>query len=315
MRVFLMGWALLTLAGLLQPSATAFTIGVLRRDALIVPFATYDGKEWKNYWPAPQGGADVPISLKSVSRGWWGPLGPRETWQIWMPDAPPQMVKVRQPDWASSYCHKAVGLRTDYQPRFRPPPLAVNPYPKDGLAVSPPHPVEPIEILGPDSPERDDIVEAIHRRFVEREREELDKLPRAHAGNPRQYPEPPGEKELRASPPMVIEALYAYGSSPRTYFVEGAREYMRDGACAAVGLVRGMVTRDSGKFATEGISVSVAACDRFGATYMLPLGVMSFPTGVYWIAQISGWSRESYNIIDITPGSKALERSMPGGGC
>jgi hypothetical protein len=322
MRLFLMGWAVLTLAGLLQPSAkpalsipTTFTVGVLRRDALIVPFATYDGKNWKNYWPAPREGADVPISLRSVNKGWWGAVGPRDMWQVWTLDASPQIVKVRQPDWVSSYCHKVVGLRTDYQPRFRPPPPGVNPYPKDGLAVSPPHPVEPIEVIGADSPERDDVVEAIHAPFAEREDEVLASLRDAHNRNPQTFGLAPNAKELRAMPPLVLEALYAYGTSRRTYFIEGAREYKRDGVCSAIVFVRGMVARESGKFSTDGIRLGVSSCDRATATYMLPFGVMSLPTGVYWIAQISGWSRESYSIIDITRRSKAADRSAPGGGC
>jgi hypothetical protein len=315
MRLSLTVWALLTLAGPLQAQPTAFTIAVLRRDALIVPFATYDGKTWRNYWPAPGAGADIPISLGSVSKGWWGPVGPRETWQVWTADSPPHLVKVRQPDWASSYCHKAVGLRTDHQPRFRPPPLSVNPYPKDGLAVSPPHRVEPIEILGPGSPERDDVLEGIHPQFAMLEHDVLATLPRAHAGNPKEYPEPPTEKELRSTPPMVIEALYAYGKGRRTYFVEGSREYKKDGACTVVVFVRGMVARESGKFSTEGLRLGLTACDRSGGNYMLPLGVMPLPTGTFWIAQMSGWIRESYSIIDITPGSKANDKSMPGGGC
>ena len=193
MRPFLLIWALLTLAGVLQPPAASFTIGVLRRDALIVPFATYDGKRWQNYWPAPGNSPDMPLSLRNVSKGWWGPVGPRETWQVWTPDSPPQIVKVRQPDWAPTYCQKQVGLRTDYQPQLRPPPPGASPYPKDGLAVSPPHPVERIDVLGPDSRERGDVVEAIHARFTEREHDEFDNLRRAHADNPRQFPLPPNE--------------------------------------------------------------------------------------------------------------------------
>jgi len=317
MRLLMTGWALLTLAGLLQPAAASFTIGVLRRDALIVPFATYDGKEWKNYWPKPAESSDVPLSVRSVPKRWWGPVGPRATWQIWMPDTSPRTVKVRQPDWVSSYCHRVVGLRTDYQPRFRPPPPSVNPYPKDGLAVSPPHTVEPFEILGPDSPERDDVLEAIHARFTKLEQDGLDNLRRAHNASPRQIAEPPSERELLSMPPLAIEALYAHGTAHRVYFLEGAREYRKNGACTIVVLARGMVARDSGKFSTDGMNITIgySACDRSGATYMWPLGVISLPGGTYWIAQIAGWSRESYSIIDITPASTATDRSMPGGGC
>jgi hypothetical protein len=320
MRSLLLIWALLTLAGVLQPLQASFIVGVLRRDALVVPFATYDGKRWQNEWPVPAQAADVPLSLRNVPKDWWGPVSPRETFQLWTLDSPPQTITVRQPDWAPTYCQRQVGLRTDYQPRFRPPPPTTSPYPKDGLAVSPPHPVEPIEIIGPDSPERDDVLEAIHPRFTTLERDGLVTLPRAHAENPRRVPEPPTERELRSMPPMVIDALYAHGTTRRTYYVEGAREYRKKGACTIVVLVRGMVVRESGKFSTEELHLGFSACDRGSATYMLPLGVMSLPTGKYWIAQIASWDGESYRIIDITPGSnaadkKAAEKVTPGGGC
>jgi hypothetical protein len=263
----------------------------------------------------PANNADVPLSLRNVPKDWWGPVSPRDTWQLWTLDSPPQTIKVRQPDWAPTYCQRQVGLRTDYQPRLRPPPPTASPYPKDGLAVLPPRPVELIEIIGPGSPERDDVLEAIHPRFTTLEHDLLGTLIRAHAGNPRQVALPPSETELRSMPPMVIDALYAHGTARRTYFVEGAREYRKKGACTIVVLVRGMISRESGKFSTDGIRLGFSACDRASASYMLPLGVMSLPTGLYWIAQVAGWDRESYNIIDITPGSKASDKVTPGGGC
>ena len=316
MRPFLLTWALLSLAGVLQPQAPAsFTVGVLRRDALIVPFATYDGKRWQNGWPVPANNTEVPFSLRDVPGRWWGTPGPRDTWQVWTPGSPPQTVKVRQPDWAPSYCQKQIGLRTDYKPRLLPPPPMTSPYPKDGLAVSPPHPVEPIEVLAADSREFSDVVEAIHTRFVEQEHEALQSLIRAHGNNPRQVPLPPNDDELRTMPPMIIESLYASGSARRTYFVEGAREYRKNGACTVVALVRGLVARESGKFSTEGIRVGLSACDRANATYMLPLGVMSLPTGTYWIAQTSGWSGEYYTVVDIASHSLTVDTKTPGGGC
>jgi hypothetical protein len=316
MRPFLLSWALLSLAGVLQPQEPAsFTVGVLRRDALIVPFATYDGKRWQNYWPVPTNNADVPFSLRDVPGRWWGAPGPRDIWQVWTPGSPPQTVKVRQPDWAPSYCQKQVGLRTDYKPRLLPPPPMTSPYPKDGLAVSPPHPVEPIEVVDASSRESGDVVEAIHTRFVEQEHEALQSLIRGHGNNPRQVPLPPNDAELRATPSMVVEALYAYGTSRRTYFIETAREYRRDGACTVVLSGRGRIIRDSGKFTTDGFRLGITACDRNNASYMLPLGVMSLPSGTYWIAQISGWGREVYTIVDITPGSEAKDQVTAGGGC
>ncbi len=314
--LFLLAWALPTsLAGFLQPSPASFTVGVLRRDALIVPFATYDGKHWNNHWPVPKDDADVPLSLPSVPGSWWGSAGRHEAWQISMSDGSSQTVKVRQPDWALSYCQKQVGLRTDYQPRLWPPRPGTDPYPKDGLAVSPPRPVERIDVLLSDAPERDDVVEAIHRKVGEQEAAALERLATQHIHAPRQFPEPPGQKDLLSMRPMSIEALYAYGSARRTYFVEAAREYSKAGECTLMAFARARVIRESGKFVVENAQVSLHACDRNDIVYMWPLGVMTVPTGVYWIAQVSGWSYETYNIFDITPHPRPENLVTAGGGC
>src|SRR5580704_13849468 len=83
----------------LAQAGDSFTIGVLRRDATVVPFATYDGKRWENHWPQPAQDVDVPINLRSVPGRWWGQGGPLDAWQVWASAAPPQIVHVRQPDW------------------------------------------------------------------------------------------------------------------------------------------------------------------------------------------------------------------------
>ena len=127
----------------------AFTIGVLRRDGIVIPFATFDGKEWRIDWPTPKEHVDVPITLASVPKDWWGKLGPREEWQAWVGAEPPRVLHVTQPDWFPAQCFRQVGLRTDYRPARPVPPIDTQPYPKDGLAVSPPTEIEPIEIVPP----------------------------------------------------------------------------------------------------------------------------------------------------------------------
>lgn len=73
--------ALLALAFLGPPHAAAqrtpaFMIGVMRRDGVIIPFAAHDGKRWSNAWPGPRLDLQVPITLSSVPKAWWGPAKP-----------------------------------------------------------------------------------------------------------------------------------------------------------------------------------------------------------------------------------------------
>src|SRR5712692_1728241 len=145
------GWqvpaaTLLAAALIAPPPPSSFTLGVLRRDGIVIPFATYDGKHWRTDWPLPRDKVDVTIDLRSVPSRWWGPMGPRAAWQIWT-GSEPQMVHVRQPDWFEAQCLKQIGLRVGYRSSEPPPPPNEQPYPKDGLAISPPHALERIEIL------------------------------------------------------------------------------------------------------------------------------------------------------------------------
>lgn len=300
MRPLLLCWALLLpVVGLLQPSSSAFTVGILRRDALIVPVATYDGMQWKNFWPTPGANEDVPFNLRSVPGDWWGHLGPRETWQVWTSRPTPQAVTVRQPDWAPAFCQKQIGLRTTYQPRYRPPKANTSPFPKDGLAVSPPHPVEPIDVVSLDSNEAGDVIEAIHATLAEREKVALTNIRQPRITNPQGYPATPEEKDLLRTPPMKIEALYAYGGGHRTYFVEAVREYRSKGMCKAIAFGTGRVTRDAGKLTVRNGDVRIDFCDRRSTSYMLPLGVVAVPTGTFWISQTSSWYGEAYSVVDL----------------
>src|SRR5712692_158569 len=57
-------------------SSDKLTVGVLRRDGIVIPFATFDGKRWRRDWPEPRQRVDVPATLSSVPSRWWGPLKP-----------------------------------------------------------------------------------------------------------------------------------------------------------------------------------------------------------------------------------------------
>jgi hypothetical protein len=285
-----------------------FTLGVLRRDATVVPFATYDGKRWENHWPQPSQDVDVPISLRSVPGRWWGQGGPLEAWQVWASAAPPQIVHVRQPDWLQTHCQKQVGLRTDYQPTEWPPGPEAQPYPKDGLAVSPPHAVEPIETLPPDSAERPALAEILRAAFAMRENDAFDRA--RNDGSPVRA----NKRELEALP-ITIEAVYAFGKQHRVLWVEAIREYRKPDTCAIV-FGAGWFVLDAGKLTRGQFDVVVVPCSRKGLRYMLPLGVISLPPrGQYWIAQWSGWDSEEYDVVDISARSIDSVLEVWGGGC
>jgi hypothetical protein len=308
MRPFLAAGALLaSVVSAGQPPSDSFTLGVLRRDATVVPFATYDGKRWENHWPQPSQEVDVPINLRSVPARWWGQGGPLDAWQVWTDAPPPRLVHVRQPDWLQTHCQKQVGLRTDYQPKEWPPGPEAQPYPKDGLAVSPPHAVEPIETLPSDSAERPALAEILRAAFDMREEAAFDRA--RSDGSPLRA----SKKDLETLP-ITIEAAYAFGTKHRVYWVEAIREYRKENGCAIV-FGGGWLVLDSGKLTHGQFEVLVVPCSRKGLRYMLPLGVISLSRGQYWIAQWSGWDNEEYDVVDISARSIDSVLAVWGGGC
>jgi len=283
----------------------AFGVGVLRRDGVIIPFATFDGRRWQNGWPAPQTQLVVPISLASVPKRWWGPAGPLETWQAWV-EATERVVHVTQPDWVGVHCARHLALRTDYATAGVIPHDGEQPYPKDGVAVSPPQKIERIQTLAPTATELHALAPVLLEAFNVAERE-------AARGN---HPMP---RRARDKMTPAIEAAYAFGDSPRFYYVEAMRTYRMLGQapdeCAAAAFGTGWFVREGETFRSLVTAVDLLPCNGFGASYMLPLGVIRTAGRLFWLAQFSGADHERYAVVELTPKKAAVMVSTWGGGC
>jgi hypothetical protein len=291
-----------------EPQTKPFGVGVLRRDGVIIPFATYDGKGWSRHWPAPSADLTVPIDLRSVPSGWWGPTGAVDTWTAWPGRASggaPRPVKVTQPDWIDAHCLRQIGLRTNYQPEEPPPPRTVQPYPKDGLVVSEAQPIEPIVWLSPLAPELAPLASELLAAFN-----------RAEHG-PAGHLELPVEKDERERMQPSIEAVYALGDAPRLYYIESVRQYKSaySRECQVMSFGTGWFLRENGTFRAVSMAVDILDCDRRGASYMLPLGAVRLGTRLFWLVQFSGWDHERYVVIE--PKLKTINAVLNvwGGGC
>ncbi|HZP49105.1 MAG TPA: hypothetical protein VFB07_11245 [Vicinamibacterales bacterium] len=285
-----------------QPAA-AFVVGALRRDGAVVPFAAFDGKHWSSPWPLPRLERPIPINLNSIPKSWWGKAGPRETWQAWI-DGAAQTLQVRQPDWVAVHCTRQVALRTDYHPAEPPPPPTAQPFPKDGLAVSPPHALEPIAILSPGATELLPLGPTLYDAFNDAERETASR-----------YSDPMPQKQREKYDPG-IEAAYAYGTDPRTYYVESSRAYRSPGGDGcAIAFGTGWIVKRGETYTAVATTVDIVPCDRYGATYMLPFGVMTLNGHTYWLAQFSGWAHERFVVVDLKPKEVEAVVNVWGGGC
>jgi hypothetical protein len=241
-----------------------------------------------------------------VPKRWWGGGEPLARWQVAVAGGA-RSVTVVQPDWVSMPCTRYIGLRTDYQPATPAPPERVQPYPKDGLAVSPPYAVDRIDILAAESPELRALAPAVRAAFNEAERTIEDRF--GH----------PIARRSREGLAPDLEAVYAYGDNPRTYYVEATRTYrqlgQRAGDCTAVGSGTGWFARDADGIRSLTMVVDLLNCDRRSASYMLPLGVLRTDGHLYWLGQFSGWDHERYVVLELKKKSVDLVLNRWASGC
>ena len=295
-------------ARLLAEPRNVFAVGVMRRDGFIVPFAEYDGKRWGSSWPRPRLDLQIPITLQTVPKRWWGPSSPVAEWQVWPAFEAPERwysARVTQLDWVQAHCVRQIALRTDYHSNAAVPPPSEQPYPKDGLAISTSQPLLPIEILTPGAAEQILARSGLRRRFNAGERET--ELTFGH----------PIGRKVREDIEPTVEAVYAFGDSPRTYYVEASRLYRKvgDGGCTSIAFATGWLIDDRRNVKWTDMAVDLLPCSKYGATYMLPFGVLSLDGRLFWIAQYSGWDYERYVVVELKKDKVEAVVSTWGGGC
>jgi hypothetical protein len=288
-----------------EPRAGAFALAVMRRDGLLVPFATFDARRWTSSWPAPKLELEIPINLQSVPKVWWGGLGPLAEWQVWLPThAAPRAVRATQPDWIQAHCVRQIALRSDYRSERPETPLTEQPYPKDGLAIAPPQPLEPIEVVPAGGAAAEALASGLREKFNNAELEVH--LRFGH----------PVSRKLREPQAPVIEALYAFGERPRTFYIEASRSYRSsDEKQCRIAFATGWFTRDGESIKWLDVAVDLLPCNKYGATYMLPFGVLRVGTRAFWVAQYSGWDHERYVVIELRKNAVEAVVSAWGGGC
>src|SRR5918993_2407071 len=117
-------------------AAAPFLVGVLRRDGVVSPFASFDGNDWEAQWPSDLRSVEVPISLDVVPRKWWGKSGPVQQMTAWSDGVNRGAVRLTRPTVMRLMCSSHLGLTSDYRSTQPSPPLVVQPYPKDALVVA-----------------------------------------------------------------------------------------------------------------------------------------------------------------------------------
>jgi len=294
--------------------AAPFLIAALRRDGIVIPFAAFDGRNWKEPWPRQVEGSDLPLTLQSIPRDWWGKPGPLSQLTAWANGVSRGVIRLHlgKPLLLHLMCDTRVGIASDYRSPEEVPPLTVQPYPKDGLAVSGDQRVEPIQILTAESPEWANAAREMTVDFDEAEERA------AHMFTEWQHP---FSKIARRRYPPQIEAMYAAPMDEPGWtasYIEAVRQYPPgpdDVGCGLVTSAGGWMAVGPKGQRSFNLRSRITYCDREGVQYMLPLGLIKARERSDWVYQVSGYGREAYLIVRPRPRETLIEVAYSAGVC
>jgi hypothetical protein len=296
-----------------KPDApAAFTVGVLRRDAVVTPFATFDGKTWTAQWPAELRLVDVPIALDTVPRKWWGKPGVLDQMTLWAGGQNRGIVRLQAPTMVPVMCSSRLGLRSDYVSPLPPPVPTEQSYPKEGLVVSGSTPVEGIPAVPSSSSEWAATALLLTEPFDAAETRA------AAAFTDWKHPVP---RKARQKVPIVLEALYKAPMDAAgwvVYRVQAVKRYApgpSDGDCGLMSSASGWIgVGPDGKHWTQ-LGVRVTYCDRMDDMFTLPLGLIRARGRAYWVYQLSGLDREGFVVARPTPKGIETDVQYAAGSC
>ena len=277
-------------------------LAVLRRDGLLLPIASFDRDSWRTTWPVhPNRYQEIPATPGAIPKSWWGTRWP-DQWRAHLTSGDAVFLEVKAPAIYRVFCGPVLGLRTTYRSDQPLPPVPVDPFPKDGLAISGGVPLEPIETVSRSSPEWTSMAVSLLQAFNRIEDETITGVRNTAQWR---HPIPP---EMRRTLPVRLESWYRSPSSEPGWtvsYVEVVRQYPPgpdDRGCGLETFVSGWLHHRDGRLMPETqLRAKLTYCDRVGATYMLPFGRIRPRTDTYWVFQLSGWEGESYQVVAVRP--------------
>jgi hypothetical protein len=289
-------------AGAAQPAADRFTLAIMRRDGVLIPFASYDG-DWSTPWPATTRDLELPIRLDDVPEKWWG--GPRPAkWALWpigregsvpvAPKAPLSVIIGRE---------TRVGVLTDYVSAESPAPPYEMPYPKEGLVVGGTLQPDTILRVSRRAASWQNLTTVLEQEIDDAEERAVRML---RSGARWQHPVP---ESARRATTAELEAWYTSSLEQPGFaisYIEAVKKYPpgeEDQGCGLETFVSGWIhSNQREKKPKTQLTARITYCDRAGVSYMLPLALLRLKSRTHWVFQVSSWESEWYTVTEATPG-------------
>jgi hypothetical protein len=292
--------------GVIQPASRHLVLGVVRNDGILLPFAAFDGSKWSTPWPFSRNdlrAVDLPVSVASVPRDWWGGEEPAP-WNLWVRNAnAPRRLTLQSLATVRVGATRQLGFRTDHPPVLPPVPPFELPFPKIGLAVAGTATVTPVATMS--------SLAGAWRTFPEILRPDIDKAEERTIGvlRSRAAWRHPFTRQARAALVPQLEAWYIStvpDSEVSLSYIEAVKKYPvlpGDDGCGLETFVSGWVHHSdkTGMKPRTNLKAVVSYCDRRSASYLLPFGQIQARGRTYWIVQLSGQDHEWYAVAEGGP--------------
>ena len=213
----------------------------------------------------------VPASLDQVPRRWWGKAGAPVGMSVWADGSRRGSLSLERPTMLRVMCDARLVLASDYKSREAAPPRTVQPYPKDGLAISGTQPIEAIETVPRTAPEWNSIAMRLIEPADRMETSSINAIP--------DWKHPVARRE-RQKIPVELEMLYRApmdAAGWTAYYVEAVKRYPPgpdDEGCGLVTSLKGWITTGPDYKSHDSITARITYCDRKDLTFMLPLGLI-----------------------------------------
>ena len=309
-----------------QPSGRQrLFLAVMRADGVMIPFASFGGRNWSTPWPRNIGGGrmggpvEIPFNLDAIPDDWWDKHRPGR-WRLFTgAEQPMKTVTPLAPVTIFVGIMRRLGLRTDHPPGRLPANPRELPFPKEGLVIGGEGEVDirPIVTVSRAAAEWRNLPGLV-REDVNRAEERTVSAISTNTGWRH-----PFARSVRTALAASVEAWYVTsvddkGSS--VSYVEMVKKYAalpEDEGCGLETFVSGWIHTRTGEPAQKpktSLAAVVSYCDRVKVSYMLPFAQIRLNDRTHWVFQMSGQDHEWYQVVEATTGRVRSVAEYDGGG-
>jgi hypothetical protein len=281
------------------PSPDFITVGFLREDSVIIPFARFDGKQWRHGWRYPDGAGQSIVAprLNRVPRAWWAGGNPVVEWELTKSSGERQQLRVIDSVTYETNYGTNVGLKSNY---VTPLTADASQYASPlwefaGVVASHPGVLRPVQEISRGDPEFELIRQLLPRMFSSVEAKVWSK--------------DAAWVRAQTAAPELIAAHGALLPDGRRLIAFRARHQV---TALGVTFLRSWVSRrDRSTFDTLRLAANQSDGDGKGEANLNPLAWLQIGDRVFWICSEFFYEGSGAAIIEVAGGRPRRLLDMP----